>query len=338
MPAVIGQRIDSYEIIALLGRGGMAEVYHARQVMRGGVIRDVALKLIDPRLSELPEFNARFDREAQTLISLSNPHILKAFDYGLYQNSAYLVMELMPGGSLSELLRQGTLPYERVIQFMDQIGAALDYAHSRGIIHRDLKPQNVLLDATGNGYLTDFGIVKLMGEQSTLTRSQMVVGTPSYMSPEQGTNQPIDGRSDLYAFGVLLFEMLAGRVPFTADTPVQVLFKHAYEPPPQLTSIRPDAPPALNQVLAKALAKSPDDRYQSAAALTADLKAALSNQPVNAPIRSVSPERVAPVPDTPTEALNATPPSFQGGTPASRPARAVPRWRRAGDRAPRRRR
>jgi serine/threonine-protein kinase len=281
--ALIGQRIGTYEIIALLGRGGMAEVYRARQVLRGSVTRDVALKLIDARLSSMMEFNARFDREAQTLIGLSHPHILKAFDYGLYQDSAYLVMELMSGGSLAELIRKDKLPFSKVIQIMDQIGGALDYAHQRGIIHRDLKPQNVLLDESGNAFLTDFGIVKLLGETTSLTQSHTAIGTPSYMSPEQGAGGAIDSRSDLYSFGVMLFELLGGRLPFTADTPVQVLFKHAYEPPPRVTTVRPDAPAALDHVLAKALSKSTEDRYQTASELTTDIKSALANQPIKAP-------------------------------------------------------
>ena len=158
MPAVIGQNIGSYKIIALLGRGGMAEVYHARQTMAGGVTRDVALKLIDSRLSESSEFNARFSREAQTQINLAHPHILKAFDYGVYEGSAYLVMQLLSDGSLADLMKKGPLSYGQVIHYVEQIGEALDYAHRHSIIHRDLKPHNVLLDEDGNAFLADFGI------------------------------------------------------------------------------------------------------------------------------------------------------------------------------------
>src|SRR5579864_775586 len=205
--SLVGQRIGTYEIVALLGKGGMAEVYRARQQLGGRVVRDVALKLIDARLSLTPEFIARFEREAQTLVSLSHPHILKVFEYGQQNDLLYLVMELLSGGSLAERVREGALPFDSVLRIADQIGQALDYAHGKGIVHRDLKPQNVLLDEVGNAFLTDFGIVKLINETTALTSSNVSIGTPAYMSPEQWTGGTVDARSDLYSFGVMLFEM-----------------------------------------------------------------------------------------------------------------------------------
>lgn len=282
MPDFLGQRIGPYEIVALLGKGGMAEVYRARQTLSGGVKRDVALKLIDTRLSESSEFKTRFGREAQTLISLSHPHILKAFDYGQFQDNCYLVMELMIGGSLVELIRNGALPFEAISRLLDQIGSALDFAHSKGIIHRDLKPPNVLLDESGNAYLTDFGIVKLLSD-TALTQTNSVLGTPMYMSPEQSTSGRVDARSDLYSLGVMLFEMLTGRVPFEGDTPLRVMYQHTYEAPPRVRPLRPDVPPNMDRVLHKALAKAPKDRYQTAAELTADFKAVLAGWPITAP-------------------------------------------------------
>ncbi|MHB8752733.1 MAG: WD40 repeat domain-containing serine/threonine protein kinase, partial [Aggregatilineales bacterium] len=295
MESLIGQRIDKYELIALLGRGGMAEVYRARQMLGGRVAREVALKLIDPRLALTPEFIARFERETQTLASLSHPHILKAYDFGQFGNNVYLVMELLPGGNLAEAIRQGPLPLDVIAGLLDQIGGALDYAHSKGVVHRDLKPHNVLLDESGNAFLTDFGIAKLISETAVLTHSGAVIGTPSYMAPEQWIGGPIDARTDTYAFGVMLFEMLTGRVPFQGDTPYRVMHMHTDEPPPLAVPLRPDLPPTIDQVVYKALAKDPADRYQSATALVKDFKAALMGGAVSAPPLSPRSSAIAPL-------------------------------------------
>ncbi len=309
MPGMIGQRIGAYEIVALLGKGGMAEVYRARQQLGGRVARDVALKLIDARLSLSPEFIARFEREAQTLVSLSHPHILKAFDYGQYQDTVYLVMELLPGGSLAELIRKCLLPLSDVTRLLEQTGQALDYAHRQSIVHRDLKPQNVLLDSESNAFLTDFGIVKLLGETSSLTQSNTSIGTPAYMAPEQWTAGAVDARTDLYALGVMLYEMVGGRVPFSGDTPFRVMYLHTHESPPSIYALRPDLPPTIDRVIGKALAKDPAARYESAAALVADFKAALAGHPVTAPPATLLPPTPAvpslasvssPLPNAPT--------------------------------------
>ncbi|MHB8627222.1 MAG: protein kinase domain-containing protein [Aggregatilineales bacterium] len=299
MPDLTGQTIGPYRIVALLGKGGMAEVYRARQTLGGGVGRDVALKLIDVRLAMTPEFVARFRREAETLVALSHPHILKAFDFGEYAESVYLVMELMPGGSLAELVRRGALPFEAITRLLDQIGSALDYAHEQGVIHRDLKPHNVLFDSKGNAFLTDFGIVKLANETSVLTQRNAAIGTPAYMAPEQWSNKSIDARTDLYSLGVMLFEMIAGRVPFQGDTPFHLMHLHANELPPSVTTLRPDAPAALDRVIHKALAKDPTARYQSAAVLTADVRTALAGGQVNAPpiAANISPAALRAIPN-----------------------------------------
>src|SRR5579859_2191336 len=267
MPDLIGQRLGQYEIVALLGEGGMATVYRAHQLMAGRVARDVAIKVIEARLARTTEFIARFEREAQTLVSLSHPHILKVFEYGQQNDMLYLVMELLSGGSLAERIRQGALPVETVLRIADQIGQALDYAHGKGIVHRDLKPQNVLLDEVGNAFLTDFGIVKLLNDTSALTSSNVSIGTPAYMSPEQWTGAAVDARSDLYSFGIMLFEMLSGRAPFTGETPYRVMYQHTNEPPPPIRTLRSDIAPAVEAVLSKSLAKDPAQRYQSAGAL-----------------------------------------------------------------------
>jgi serine/threonine protein kinase len=198
MADLIGQQLGQYEITALLGEGGMAVVYRARQTT---VKRDVAIKVIKHGLVDKGDFVRRFEREAQTVASLSHPFILKVFDYGQQGDSVYLVMELLTGGSLAGLIRRGPLSLDMTSRMFDQVASALDYAHRRGIIHRDLKPQNVLLDDEGNAHLTDFGIAKILSETTALTQSGMAMGTPSYMPPEQWQGRALDARADVYALG-----------------------------------------------------------------------------------------------------------------------------------------
>ncbi|HLY29243.1 MAG TPA: protein kinase [Aggregatilineales bacterium] len=272
MADLIGQTLGQYQIIALLGEGGMATVYRARQV---SFERDVAIKVIHSALTGSSSFADRFTHEAKMIGSLSHPHILKVFDYGQHEDIAYLVMELLVGGSLNDLIHRGAMPFEQVERLLDQMASALDYAHGRGIIHRDLKPQNVLLDSQGNAFLTDFGIAKMLNTSSGLTQTGAVVGTPAYMSPETWRTEAIDARSDIYSLGVMLYEMLAGEVPFAADTPFGMMHKHIYELPPSLHNLKQDLPDAIDGVLYKALAKEPGDRFASAGELTKSFKAAL---------------------------------------------------------------
>ncbi|MHB8750155.1 MAG: protein kinase domain-containing protein [Aggregatilineales bacterium] len=278
MPDLIGQRIDTYEIVALLGTGGMAEVYHARQTLGTGVSRDVAIKLIYTRLASTPEYMARCRREAQTLMVLRHPHILKAFDFGEYRDSVYLVTELLVGGSLAQLMANGPLTFQMINQLLVQIGSALDYAHKQAVIHRDLKPQNVLLDGEGNAFLTDFGIAKLLRDTTALTDTKSGLGTPAYMAPEQWQGGKIDGRADLYALGVILFEMITGALPFNADTPASMMYQHLQEPPPSAHNLRPGLPSGIDAVLGKALAKDKEQRFSSANELVTAFKAALSGE------------------------------------------------------------
>jgi serine/threonine-protein kinase len=273
----------------------MATVYRARQASMG---RDVAIKVIKPELSETPDFVERFAREARTVASLSHPHILKVFDYGQHGELVFLVMELLVGGSLAELIPQGPLPLQSTTRILDQVASALDYAHELGIIHRDLKPQNVLLDGRGNAHLTDFGIAKIMSA-TALTQSGVAMGTPSYMAPEQWQGLPLDGRADVYALGVMLFEMLTGQLPFSAETPFSLMHKHVSEQPPPIRSLRSDLPSSVESVLIRALAKNRDQRYASAGELAANAKAAITG---TAPISSEPP----PPSDYPT--LVETPP------------------------------
>jgi serine/threonine-protein kinase len=276
MDNLIGQKLGQYTIVSLLGTGGMAMVYRARQE---SVKRDVAIKVIQSALTREPDFIRRFEREAETVAQISHPHILKVFDFGQQDGMLYIVMELLPGGSMSDLLARGSLSLDQTIRLFDQIASALDYAHTLGIVHRDLKPQNVLIDAQGNAILTDFGVAKLLTTNATqLTQTGTVMGTPSYMSPEQWQGESLDARSDIYSFGVMLFEVLAGKPPFTAETPIGMMFQHVQQQPPLVTSIRPDINPNVEPILQRALAKNRDDRYQSTGALMDDLKDAFGQQ------------------------------------------------------------
>jgi len=275
MADLSGQQLGQYTLISKLGEGGMAAVYRAHQT---SVNRDIAIKVIESRLASSPEFVHRFEREAQTIASLDHPHILKVFDFGRQGDLLYLVMDIKTGGSLSTLIRGG-LSLDYALRLMQQIAEALDYAHEQGIIHRDLKPQNVLLDTRGNGFLTDFGIAKaIQGETTALTHSGMVMGTPAYMAPEQWQNRGIDARVDLYAFGIMIYEMLTGQVPFQADTPFQLMHAHIYEAPRPVRTLRPDYPPAVESVITQMLAKDPNQRFPTAQAMVAALRYALSNQ------------------------------------------------------------
>jgi serine/threonine-protein kinase len=264
MTDLAGKRIGQYEIVSRLGQGGMASVYRARQL---NIDRSVAIKIIKPELVENSELLARFDREAQTIASLSHPHIVKLFDYGQQDGIIYFVMELLDGGNLADYLAKGPPSMEQVDRLLNQIGSALAYAHQQGIIHRDLKPQNVLLDKHGNAILTDFGIAHLLSANVMLTQNGETVGTPAYMPPEQWQSRALDARADIYALGVILYEMLSGQRPFSGDTPFQIMHKHLYEPLPMLGHVQPETPKSIERVVSKALAKQPTDRFESVEAM-----------------------------------------------------------------------
>lgn len=276
--SLIGQKIGRYQIVAHLGKGGMAEVYKGYQE---SLDRFVAIKLMHTFLITETDFLKRFQREARAMASLSHPNIVRIFDFDTYgDNAYYLVMEYINGGSLNEYLEelnaQGEkLPLKKAVQICTEIADALAYAHRRKMIHRDIKPANVMLDNdSGKALLTDFGIVKLAGNQSlAYTATGAMIGTPAYMSPEQALGQPGDERLDIYSLGVMIFQMVTGQLPFDADTPLAVVMKHVNELPPLPMSFNPDVPLALQEVILKALAKDPADRFQSAKALANRLRA-----------------------------------------------------------------
>ncbi len=274
--SLVGQTLGKYRIVALLGHGGMATVY---QGLQPGVDRMVAIKVLPPHPGQNEDFVARFRLEARTIARLQHPHILPLYDYGDENGILYLVMPWVGGGSLADRIARGPLPVEEVVNTTRQIGGALDYAHRQGIIHRDLKPENVLLDSEGHALLADFGVAKLLEGSpaaASLTATGGLIGTPAYMSPEQAQGLPLDSRSDLYALGVVAFEMLTGKPPYDADTAMQIVMQQISAPVPSLTAVSPNASPALEDALRKALAKEPADRYDTSMAFAQALDAAAS--------------------------------------------------------------
>jgi serine/threonine-protein kinase len=264
------ERIGRYEIKGEIGRGGMATVYRGYDPRFG---REVAVKVLPPALLHDPQFRARFEREAQTVATLEHPAIVPVHDFGEEDGRLYLVMRLMVGGSLADKLQQGPITIEEAARIFGRLATALDSAHLRGIVHRDLKPANILFDQWDEPYLSDFGIVKLMeGDSATLTGTGGILGTPAYMSPEQVLgNEALDGRSDVYALGVILYEALSGQRPYKSDTPMGLAFKHVNEPIPRILDASPALIPGCQGIIDKAMAKDREKRYKSAAALAAEL-------------------------------------------------------------------
>jgi hypothetical protein len=272
-----GQMLDHYRIIGQLGRGGMATVYKAYQA---SIDRYVAIKVLPSQLAESPEFAARFQQEARIIARLEHPHILPVFDYGESEGVTYFVMRYLDAGTLKDRMEaHRPLPLDEIDRIFTQLADALSYAHTHGIVHRDLKPANALIDSSGNVFLTDFGIAKLLESASPrLTQTDAIMGTPAYISPEQAQAQPVDQRSDIYSLGIILYEMATGQVPYTADTPLAVLFKHISDPLPPPSSLKPDIPPSIEKVILKALSKNPQDRFATAAEFLSAWKRALADK------------------------------------------------------------
>lgn len=274
---LVGQTFGQYELRELLGLGGMGAVYRGFQL---NLKREVAIKVLPSSLATEAGYVERFNREAQTAAALEHPHIVSIFDYGTQRGTSYLVMRLLTGGTLAQRLqpRDGkqTLPsLGETALLLNQLSSALAYAHSQGVIHRDIKTSNVMFDNQGNAYLVDFGIAKLMGAQSGLTGTGMAMGTPTYMPPEQWAGQELTPAADQYALAVLVYAMVTGRVPFEANTPYELLHKHLNELPTPATSFRADVPPALNNVLTRALSKTPSDRFPSVTAFAQAFEGAI---------------------------------------------------------------
>jgi serine/threonine-protein kinase len=257
-PEIIGR----YEIKSELGRGGMATVYKAYDPR---FEREVAVKVLPREMLHDPQFRVRFEREAKIIASLEHPAIVPVYDVGEEDGQPYFVMRYMNGGSLSERIQAGSLSITETAKIIGRLAPALDDAHAKDIIHRDLKPGNILFDRSGEPYISDFGIAKIAQApgSSTITGGG-IIGTPAYMSPEQAQGDKVDGRSDIYALGVIVFEMLTGRQPYEADTPMAVVVKHITEPVPHILDINPNLPADFEHVIERAMAKNRDDRYATA--------------------------------------------------------------------------
>jgi serine/threonine protein kinase len=262
MSGLIGHSLGHYQLIEEIGRGGMATVCKAIDTRDN---TEVAIKILSPTISGDNRFVRRFKREGALLAGLNHPNIVPVLGYGDSKGMAYMVMPFIKGDSLQDRLERGKIHKKERERWIAQIADALTFAHSRGIIHRDVKPSNVMIDKSGNALLTDFGLAREVEGSNTLTGS-MLLGTPAYMAPEQGRGDPVDARSDQYSFGVILYQLITGKLPFEADSPMGTVLKHIQEPVPRPTRYVPDMSPALERVILKCLAKDPEYRYPNVAA------------------------------------------------------------------------
>ncbi|MFN8413109.1 MAG: protein kinase [Anaerolineales bacterium] len=257
----IGENIGPYRIIEQLGQGGMATVYKA---YHAALDRYVALKVLHPAFHQDQTFTARFQREARVVAKLEHPNIVPIYDYSEHEGRPYLVMKYIEGDTLKARFSAGPLSAAEIEKVVDSVGSALAYAHKQGILHRDIKPSNVLLATDGVMYLADFGLARIAEAGESTLSSDSIMGTPQYISPEQAMGvKDLDAGTDIYSFGVMLYEMVVGQVPFSADTPFSIIHDHIYTPLPLPSEVNPKVPESVQRVLLKALAKIRDDRYAS---------------------------------------------------------------------------
>ena len=274
-----GTLVGRYALKGLVGQGGMADVELAQDMV---LDRQIAVKILHARYADDPSFLARFRREAQAAASLNHPNIVAVYDTGEEDGRPFIVMEYVAGQSLRELLRREQVLPARAAEMVSDAALGLHYAHERGLVHRDVKPANILLTDDGQVKVADFGIARAVSSQS-VTQTAAVFGTAAYVAPEQAQGENVDRRTDIYALGCVLYELLTGRQPFAADSAVALAYKHVSEPPTPPSRINPDISPQLESVVLKAMAKTPVDRYQTARDLSIDLSRAVQGMAVNAP-------------------------------------------------------
>jgi serine/threonine protein kinase len=274
MPFVVGENVGQYRILAQLGQGGMATVYKA---YHASLDRYVAVKALHPAFTQDPNFLARFQREARVVAKLDHPHIVPIYDFAEGDGRPYLVMKYVEGETLKARLKRGPLDGGEIQNILTSVGVALSYAHREGVLHRDVKPSNVLLAQEGRNYLSDFGLARIAEAGESTLSSDMMLGTPHYISPEQAQGQrDLDERTDIYSFGVLLYELVVGRVPFSADTPFSIIHDHIYTPLPLPRDINPQVDEGVERVLLKALAKDREDRYKDVESMVTAFNTAIS--------------------------------------------------------------
>ncbi len=320
MSFAIGETLGPYRVIAPLGQGGMASVYKA---YHAALDRYVAIKVLHPAFKEDPGFAARFVREARVVARLDHPNIVPIFDFAEHDGQPYLVMKYIEGETLKARLARGPLAPPEILQVMETVGEALAYAHDKDILHRDIKPSNVLLAADGHIYLADFGLARIAGAGESTLSADALLGTPQYISPEQARGErDLDAGTDIYSLGVVLYELLVGRVPYSADTPYAIIHDHIYTPLPLPHQLNPNVPEPLERVLLKALAKHRADRYPDVRSLVGAFRATAGGPPEAPPPPSPPPAPAPPVahPPAPGPAPARSPAPIPGPAPARGPA------------------
>jgi serine/threonine-protein kinase len=272
MEDLTGKQLGQYRIVSPLGEGGMAAVYKAYQAVMD---RYVALKILPRHFAADPQFVGRFEQEAKVIAKLQHVHILPVHDFGTEDGYTYIVMPYVETGTIAELLHGKPLPLKQIRKIITQVADALGHAHARGLVHRDVKPSNILIDEDGNSLLTDFGIAKMVEATIQFTQTGAILGTPAYMSPEQIKGETLDGRSDIYSLGVVMYEMATGRPPYRAETPPAIFVKHLHDPLPPPRSFNPELPQNLERVILKTLAKDQNDRYASVSEMSQAIQSAI---------------------------------------------------------------
>jgi len=279
MPIRIGETVGQYRIMEQLGQGGMATVFKA---YHASLDRFVAIKVLHPSFKDDETFFMRFQREAQIVAKLEHAHIVPVYDFASAETEPYIVMKFIEGQTLKHRLKENPLNLQEALRILPAVAGALTYAHNQGILHRDIKPSNVMLDKDGTPYLADFGLARIATRGESTMSQDVLLGTPNYISPEQAQGaKELTPATDIYSLGIILYEIVVGRVPFSADTPYAVVHDHIYKPLPMPTRVNPTVPPEVERVLLRALSKTPEDRYTSAVAMLDAFKEAVSTANLN---------------------------------------------------------